>query len=90
MNLIQMGLGASLMLGAMIAAPDAAASKGVEVEHLGSNNTLIRITGDSKYILLPVQESNDDAGISILVDGKLDRNINNLKTSGATVSGCHT
>ena len=34
MNLIQMGLGASLMLGAMIAAPDAAASKGVEVEHL--------------------------------------------------------
>ena len=76
MNLIQMGLGASLMLGAMIAAPDAAASKGVEVEHLGSNNTLIRITGDSKYILLPVQESNDDAGISILVDGKLDRNIN--------------
>ena len=75
MNLIQMGLGASLMLGAMIAAPDAA-SKGVEVEHLGSNNTLIRITGDSKYILLPVQESNDDAGISILVDGKLDRNIN--------------
>lgn len=76
MNLIQIGLGASLMLGAMIAAPDAAASKGVEVEHLGSNNTLIRITGDSKYILLPVQESNDDAGISILVDGKLDRNIN--------------
>lgn len=64
------------MLGALIAPQGAMASDGIKVEHLGSNNTLIRITGDSRYIMLPVQESNDDAGISIIVDGNIDRNIN--------------
>ncbi len=76
MNLIQLGIGASVMLGALIAPQGAMASDGIKVEHLGSNNTLIRITGDSRYIMLPVQESNDDAGISIIVDGNIDRNIN--------------
>ena len=31
---------------------------GVKIEHLGVNNTLVRITGDGKYLLLPIQESN--------------------------------
>ncbi len=52
------------------------AADGVDIEHLGTNNTLVRVTGDSKYLILPVQESNDDARINVLVDGKLDRTIN--------------
>lgn len=48
---------------------------GVEVNHLGTNNTLVRVTGDGKYLLMPVQESNDDATVNVLVDGKLDRTI---------------
>ncbi|MDE6007111.1 MAG: DUF4980 domain-containing protein [Muribaculaceae bacterium] len=49
---------------------------GVDVNHLGINNTLVRITGEGKYLLLPVQEANDDAKINVIVDGKIDKTIN--------------
>ena len=62
-----------MMLGALIA--PASAADGVVVNHLGVNNTLVRVTGESKYLLLPVQESNDDARIEVLVDGKPERTI---------------
>lgn len=65
-----------MTLGALSLTPLALAADGVEVDHLGVNNTLVRITGESKYVLLPVQESNDDARIVVLVDGKIDRTIN--------------
>ena len=52
------------------------AGNGVEIEHLGTNNTLVRVTADGKYLILPVQESNDEATVNVLVDGKLDRTIN--------------
>lgn len=64
-----------MMLGAVLTIPQASASDGVEVSHLGVNNTLVRVTGESKYLMLPVQESNDDARIEVLVDGKPDRTI---------------
>lgn len=64
------------MLGALLTALPASASEGVEVNHLGVNNTLVRITGDGRYLLLPVQESNDDARVVVLVDGKIDKTIN--------------
>jgi len=59
----------------IIAAVPAQASDGISVNHLGVNNTLVRVAGDnsSRYILLPVQEANDDATVNVLVDGKLDR-----------------
>lgn len=63
---------AILLAGAITASP----SDGVEVNHLGVNNTLVRVTGDSRYLLLPVQESNDDARLNVIVDGKLDRTVN--------------
>lgn len=75
MNNFRKDIAAMLMLGALSGTPAATASAGVEINHLGVNNTLVRITGDGKYVLLPVQESNDDAGINILVDGKPDKNI---------------
>lgn len=65
-----------MMLGALFTALPASASEGVEVNHLGVNNTLVRVTGDGRYLLLPVQESNDDARVVVLVDGKIDRTIN--------------
>ena len=65
-----------MTLGALSLTPLALAADGVEVDHLGVNNTLVRITGEGKYVMLPVQESNDDAGIEVLVDGKIDRRIN--------------
>lgn len=64
------------LLGTLTFSPDVYASDGVEVNHLGVNNTLVRITGDGKYLLLPVQESNDDARIDVLVDGKSGKTIN--------------
>ena len=66
---------AAMMLGLVLTSP-AVASDGVEVNHLGVNNTLVRVTGEGKYLLLPVQETNDDARINVLVNGKLDRTIN--------------
>lgn len=54
----------------------ASADKGVKVEHLGVNNTLVRIDTDGKYLILPIQESNDETPINVIVDGKLDRTLN--------------
>lgn len=50
-------------------------AEGVKVDHLGTNNTLVRVMQDGKYLLMPVQESNDDAIVNVLVDGRLDRTI---------------
>lgn len=40
------------------------------VENLSVNNTLVRVPTDSRYLLLPVEESNDDARVNIVVDGQ--------------------
>jgi sucrose-6-phosphate hydrolase SacC (GH32 family) len=60
---------------AAAATPAFAADGTVNIEHLGVNNTLVRVNSDARYLLMPVQESNDDARIDVLVDGKLDRTI---------------
>lgn len=75
MNKINSRIISLMMLGAVLAASQASAADDVEVHHLGVNNTLVRVTGESKYLMLPVQESNDDARIEVLVDGKPDRTI---------------
>ena len=49
------------------------ANDGVEINHLGTDNTLVRISQDSKYVMLPVQESIDDARVNVIVDGKIDK-----------------
>ncbi len=69
----------TLMAATLILAAGACASaieqRGVKVENLGENNTLVRITGEEPILLLPVQESVDDENVNIIVDGKLDRTI---------------
>lgn len=76
MNRMMKSVGRLLAAGVVAFASTAYASDGIEIHHLGVNNTLVRITGEGKYVLLPVQDSNDDAAISVLVDGRLDRKIN--------------
>ncbi|MDE6287688.1 MAG: DUF4980 domain-containing protein, partial [Muribaculaceae bacterium] len=66
----------SLAILSAAAANDSAPGKGVEVEHLGVNTTLVRITGDGRYLLLPVQESNDEANIKILTDARYAKDFN--------------
>lgn len=51
------------------------ANAGVRIEHLGVNNTLVRVDGDDRYLMLPVQESNDDSRIDVLVDGRVAETI---------------
>ena len=64
----------------------ASAADGVRVEHLGESNTLVRIDGKElnaggpsgeghKYVMLPVQESTDDARINVVVDGKTEETL---------------
>lgn len=65
-----------LAMGILAIAPGATqAAEGVNIENLGVNNTLVRVTGDGRYLMLPVQESNDDARINVLVDGKIAETI---------------
>lgn len=62
--------------GAALALPvSSAAAAGVQIDHLGTNNTLVRVTGTEKYLILPVQESVDDARINVLADGKIAETI---------------
>ena len=49
------------------------ASNGVEVKHLGLKNSLVRVTGNAKYVMLPVQESIDDVRVNLIVDGKIEK-----------------
>ena len=60
----------SLLLAAL---PASASDNCVTVEHLGTNNTLVRVNTDSPLLILPVQESVDDAAVRLLVDGKYER-----------------
>lgn len=65
----------SAMLSVSAASAAAAVSDGIEINHLGVNNTLVRVNGDGRYLMLPVQEANDDATLNLLVDGKIEKTI---------------
>lgn len=56
---------------ALILPSVAFAGQGVEVNHLGVDNTLVRVTGEGKYLILPIQESVDDAKINVIVDNAI-------------------
>ena len=60
---------------ALVLPVSSAAAEGVQINHLGTNNTLVRVTGTEKYLILPVQESVDDARINVLADGKIAETI---------------
>lgn len=51
------------------------ANEGIKIDYLGVNNTLVRVEKDARYILMPVQESIEDATVNVVVDGKIDRTI---------------
>ncbi|MBP3517415.1 MAG: GH32 C-terminal domain-containing protein [Parabacteroides sp.] len=72
MKKIAKRLVALLLCGATLFTPATwAASDGVEVNHLGVNNTLVRVTGNGNYLLFPVEEANDDSRVQVLVDGNI-------------------
>lgn len=76
-NIIK-ALTAVMALGVLLTPAAASASEeggGVEVKHLGVSNALVRVTGEGRYLLLPVQESSDDAKINILSDGNIAQTI---------------
>lgn len=49
--------------------------KDIKVEFLGKNNSILKIKTDLRYLLVPVEEKEDDSNIGILRNGKLDRTI---------------
>ncbi|MGM9815599.1 MAG: DUF4980 domain-containing protein [Lepagella sp.] len=59
-----------------VATFNVSAGNGVKVEHLGTNNTIVRVNAPGKYIILPVQESNDEAVVNVVVNGKLEKTLN--------------
>lgn len=48
-----------------------AQDKNIRIDHVGTNNTLVRIEPDANFLLLPIEEAIDDARIDVLVDGNL-------------------
>lgn len=75
MKIMNTALPALIVSAAALSSGHAYADSGVKVDHLGTNNTLVRITGDQKYLLMPVQDNNDDARINVIVDGKIENTI---------------
>lgn len=66
------------MAAVALALPPTAASgaEGIKVEHLGGDNTLVRVDpGQGRYLLMPVQDAGDEATVNVLVDGRLDKTI---------------
>lgn len=57
----------------VFAATQAAGADGIVVNHLGTTNTLVRVTDKAKYVLLPVEESVEDAKLDLLLDGNVER-----------------
>ena len=51
------------------------ADNGVETKFLGANNTHVKVMAEANYILLPIQDSNDDSKINVIVDGELHETI---------------
>lgn len=47
------------------------AENGLDINFLGNCNSHVRITGEEKYVLLPIQDSKEDSKINIIVDGNL-------------------
>lgn len=61
----------SMTLASALLPMAAMAGNGVELEHLGVDNTLLRVTGDEKYLILPIQENVDDARVNVIVDNQI-------------------
>lgn len=57
-------------------ASGAAAAVDVEVDYLGGNHTMVRVPATGKYLLMPVQEKEGDAAITLLVDGHAAKTFN--------------
>ncbi len=53
----------------------ATATDGLTISHLGPNNTIVRVSNDNRYLLLPVEENVGDASLNLLLDGKLETTI---------------
>ncbi|MGL4992805.1 MAG: GH32 C-terminal domain-containing protein [Bacteroidales bacterium] len=71
MKKLSVRLSAMMLFGASLIAPlSGYAAEGVDVNYLGVNNTLVRVIGEGKYLVIPVQESEEDSKINVLVDGK--------------------
>ena len=70
------GFTAIIMAGVCLGCPvRMTAAEGVKVEHLGVNNTLVRVEGNGNFLILPVQESVDDARVNVVVDGRIAETI---------------
>lgn len=61
------------ILSALVAMQGICAGEGLSIDHLGTNNTLVRISDNAKYVLFPVEESVEDATLNLLLDGKTER-----------------
>lgn len=66
---------AAPMLALSALAASASADSGVVIDHLGVNNSLIRVTGDGRYLLLPVEDAGDESRLNLLLDGKQERTL---------------
>lgn len=69
----QISIGAIL---AVAGSQNMPAADGIDISHLGTNNTLVRVTdSNSRYVLFPVEESVDDATVNLLLDGKQEKTV---------------
>ena len=63
------------IVAAFMCATATQAGDGVTIHQLGDRNTMVRIEGGKRYLIMPVQESMPDAKVDILVDGNVRQTI---------------
>ncbi len=71
MNPLKKILTAAVLL--TLSLPAMKANDNIAINHLSTQNTLVRIEPASRYVLLPIEEKVEDARINVIVDGKTDK-----------------
>lgn len=59
----------------VVAQSTPAGQDGLRIHYLGANRTLVQVDEPKRFLLLPIEETAPEAGINVLINGKLDRHI---------------
>ena len=60
---------------ALLCSVTAFAAEGLDILRTAPYNTLVRITGAERYVILPIEEKIPDARVDVLVDGRVVRTL---------------
>ncbi len=66
----------SAFIAIVLAAPAALAGDGVQLQVLGDSHSLVRVTQQQRYVLLPIEDAAGESHIRVTVNGQLEETLN--------------